>query len=66
MIVGSSFDGARPDPRTMKVNDRWKLYSGDARYRDLVLADPEVTRLASRIFGDQAREIVRVLETQRG
>ena len=62
MIVGSSFDGARPDPRMMKVNDRWRVFAGDARYRDLVLADPEVTRLAGRIYGDQAREIIRSLD----
>jgi hypothetical protein len=50
-----SFDGLRFDGRAqdMKVLERWRRFIDDPFFRELV-ADPELHRLSSRIFGDMA------------
>ncbi len=48
---GSSFDGLDLDGRatTMQVQERWRAFEGDERYRAL-MADPELRRLSQAYF----------------
>lgn len=62
---GSSFDKLDiSDARQMNVNGRWRSFYNDERFVDFFKKDPEITNLATRIFGssaqDQAREILGV------